>query len=54
MKDEQLRWIDHLDHAARVARLVPSVAAKIADPEIKAALLTTAAVIDTLVAAATD
>jgi hypothetical protein len=37
-------WRDDLTEAAR---LVPSVAAKIADPEIKATLLTTAKVIDT-------
>ncbi len=33
-------WRDHLLHATEVARLVPFVAEKIADPETKAVLLT--------------
>ena len=48
-----LSWKDHLTHAAEFANLVPAVAAKVADPETKAVLLTTAKEINKHIAAGT-
>ncbi|QIG51808.1 hypothetical protein G5V57_31330 [Nordella sp. HKS 07] len=45
-EDLPLSWIEHLNPDAGFASLVSVVAAKVANPETKAALLTTAKVID--------